>query len=123
MSTQAFGSGRSGSLLANILDLLHVSISANAFWTVHVVLRKLSHLIEYGIFTYLVYRSLAGQMRTRWQPRLAGWSILAAAAYSLFDEFHQALVRGRGASLVDCGIDTIGAVIAVLIVYGTGRGS
>jgi VanZ family protein len=44
------------------------------------------------------------------------WCVFIAAAYSLTDEFHQMFVPGRHASLMDCGVDTTGAAIAVAIV-------
>ncbi len=40
-----------------------------------------------------------------------------AAGYSLTDELHQWFVPGRGASLLDCGIDTSGAGIGMLVIY------
>ncbi len=35
------------------------------------------------------------------------------ALYALSDELHQAFTTGRSASLVDVGIDAVGAVLAV----------
>jgi VanZ family protein len=43
---------------------------------------------------------------------------LAAAAYSLTDEFHQLFVPGRHASIADCAIDSTGAALAVLLALG-----
>jgi VanZ family protein len=45
--------------------------------------------------------------------------VLLAGLYSLTDEFHQRFVPGRGPSIVDCGFDTIGAMLGMLIVYFT----
>ena len=117
LSTETFGSNVSRPFLAKILGLLHLTVSSNGFWVLHIVLRKLSHMIEYAILGYLLYRSFRGQNRIRWQPQLAGCSIIVAAVYSITDEFHQAFVSGRGASLIDCGIDTSGAATAMLLVY------
>lgn len=117
LSTEAFGSDLTSSFLARVFHLLHINLSGHAFSILHTTVRKLAHICEYAVLSFLVYRSLDGQDRPFWQPHLAGWSIAAAAAYSLTDELHQAFVRGRGASLVDCGIDTIGAAIAMLAVY------
>jgi len=46
--------------------------------------------------------------------RRAAWCVLAAGLYSLTDEFHQIFVPGRHASLLDCGLDTLGASVAML---------
>jgi VanZ family protein len=106
---------------SNFLDLLHIGLSVGTFQTLHAVSRKLAHLIEYGVFCFLLYRSLGNQNRICWRPQLALWSILAAAAYSLTDEFHQLFVPGRGASLVDCALDTMGAAIAMFLIYAYSR--
>jgi VanZ family protein len=76
---------------------------------------------QYGVLGFLVYRSFGSQIRVYWQPQQALWSVLAASAYSLTDEFHQLFAQGRGASLFDCGIDTVGAAIAMLLVYAYSR--
>lgn len=121
ISTQGFSSDVSSSLLARAFSLMHISVSGNVFWILHTALRKLAHVVEYATLSFLVYRSFDGQDRLTWQPHLAYWSAAAAGAYSLTDEFHQMFVRGRGASLIDCGIDAIGAVIAMLLIYGNTR--
>ena len=58
----------------------------------------------------------------KWQPHIAGWCILGGLAYSLGDEFHQSFVSNRGASLSDCAIDTAGAILAMILIYGITRG-
>lgn len=117
LSTKSFGTGFSESLQTSLLDLLHISLSASTFAILHAISRKLAHLVEYGALSYLLYRSLGNYKRVYWRPKLAFWSVAATAAYSLTDEFHQLFVPGRGASLIDCCIDTIGAVISMLLVY------
>lgn len=121
LSTESFGTRFSSSMEAGFLGLLHISMSTDTFLMLHAISRKLAHLIEYGVFCFLLYRSLGNQGRICWRPQLASWSILAAAAYSLTDEFHQLFVPGRGASLVDCAIDTMGAAIAMSLIYAYSR--
>jgi len=122
MSTGVFSGDLSRPLLARLLDLLRIDLSAAAFGVLHILLRKSAHLFEYAVFSFLLYRALGDRDRLSWQPHIARWCILAGAVYSLSDEFHQAFVRGRGASLVDCAIDTAGAALAMLVVYGVTRG-
>ena len=117
MSTETFRPSFSRNIEVGILGWLHISLSAGTFSILHAISRKLAHLIEYGVLSFFLYRSFGGNGRTLWQPRLAFWSIVAAAVYSLTDELHQLFVRGRGASIADCGIDTVGAAIAMLLVY------
>ena len=119
LSTATFGKDTSQSLLTGAVAFLHVTLSRPAFDTVHEVCRKLAHLAEYGIFSLLLYRSLSTPGGGERQG--ASWSVLAAAAYSLTDEFHQLFVPGRHASIADCAIDSTGAAVALLLVLGYRR--
>ncbi len=120
-STEHFGSSFTALLLSEALRFLHLTVSAGTFDTLHFVIRKLAHLTEYAIFSMLLYGSIGGPEQVRWRAQTAFWSILVAGFYSLTDEFHQSFVPGRTASLVDCGIDTAGAALAMLGLYASGR--
>jgi VanZ family protein len=52
-----------------------------------------------------------------WRPRRVLGCFLIALAYSLTDEYHQSFVPGRHPSLTDCGIDSIGAAMGILVYY------
>jgi VanZ family protein len=121
LSTPTFSGSFSQSLLTQLLDSLHLSVSPDVLDILDSMLRKFAHLTEYAIFGLLLYRSFGRKDGFRWRPRLASWCVLAASAYSLTDELHQVFSPGRHASLIDCGIDTTGAAIAMLLVYGGSR--
>lgn len=121
LSTGRFGTPFSEWLLARVLELLHASVLPPTFAILSFLLRKSAHLTEYAVLCLLLYASFEDSDRMVWQPRLAVGCVLAAALYSLTDEFHQRFVPGRTASLVDCGIDTAGAVLGMLGVYGGDR--
>ena len=53
--------------------------------------------------------------KTRLKTPLCAWSI--AALYAVSDEIHQYFVPGRVCTLMDMGIDAIGAAAGVAIVY------
>ena len=65
----------------------------------------------------MLYGGFGDRDPFRWRLRRASWCVFIAAAYSLTDEFHQAFVPGRNASLGDCGIDATGAAIAIALLY------
>ena len=69
------------------------------------VLRKGAHTVEYGVFGALLLRALGARLP----------ALLAGIAYAATDELHQHFVRGRHASPVDVGIDTIGLVLGILV--------
>jgi VanZ family protein len=116
MSTETFSGDRSRPLLASLLDLLHINLSAITFGFLHTLLRKLAHVSEYAILASLLYLSLLGR-------GYAGrWCIVACSVFSLADELHQSFVPSRGPSLIDCAIDVTGAVIGLILVRTMGNG-
>ncbi len=68
------------------------------------VLRKGAHTTEYAILAVLLVRALG-----REAPALA-----AGVVYAATDELHQHFVRGRHASPIDVGIDTVGLLLGLL---------
>jgi VanZ family protein len=121
LSTGTYGGSFTAWLLHQALNFLHISVSAGNFRLLHHVIRKLAHLSEYGIFCMLLYGSFSGGRDFSWRGRKALAALAIASLYSLSDEFHQLFVRGRGASFVDCGIDSAGAALGMLLVYARAR--
>jgi VanZ family protein len=120
-STRTFSPDFTRGLLAWTLHLIHLHVSSRTFGLLHAILRKLAHVVEYGIFALLIYGRPGEKERELWRPRRAIFCILGAAAYSLTDEFHQLFVPGRHSSLLDCGLDTLGAALAMLVPYAQER--
>ncbi len=104
-------------LLSEILRLLHLSVSPSTFATLHFLCRKLAHVTEYAIFSLFLYHGFLNSNRTEWRTRIAAFSVLVAGLYSLTDEFHQVFIPNRTPSLIDCGIDTAGAALGILVIY------
>jgi hypothetical protein len=61
-ATPAFSGGFSQSLLAQPLEILHVSVLPNTLDVLDSILRKFAHLIEYAIFGSSCMRPLAGRV-------------------------------------------------------------
>ena len=72
----------------------------------------LAHFVEYAILGAL----LVGVFRDR-KPSgaAAAWSTIAASAYAITDELHQAFVPGRVPDVSDWGVDTLGAFVGALL--------
>jgi VanZ family protein len=117
LSTRDFGPSFSRGMLDWALSIVHIRLSRRMFELLHSGLRKLAHLTEYGIFALFLYFRPDDGPRRHWRPRRALYSVLVAAAYSLTDEFHQIFSPGRHASILDCGLDTVGAALAMLVPY------
>lgn len=117
LSTVTYSNWFTAWLLHQIFDFLHITISPSAFLALHNFIRKLAHVTEYTMFALLLYGSFRGGRDLAWRARTALLCFAITAGYSLTDEFHQWFVPGRGASLVDCGIDTSGAAFGLLAIY------
>lgn len=81
---------------------------------IHFYVRKAAHMSIYFLlaitvsFPLYVYR-----VRGLWLMLLAG---IICVGFAGLDEYHQSFVAGRGPSLRDVGIDSIGAFIGILLV-------
>ncbi|MGH7858963.1 MAG: VanZ family protein [Candidatus Binatia bacterium] len=111
MSTGAMAGASTGSLLRMLLDGLGIELSAAAVEMVHFAIRKAAHVTEYFVFALTLDRGFAAA-RGGDSPLPA---FAAAVLYSLADEAHQAMVPSRTGSIVDCGFDTLGAGIGLLL--------
>ena len=75
------------------------------------IVRKLAHFSEFALLGFLLrllmrsYRVKAG----------TGWAWLATTLYAMTDELHQMFSEARGASLVDVGIDSLGAATGAAV--------
>jgi VanZ family protein len=121
LSTRAYSGSVTGWLLAQLLLSLHIHLTAQTFATIHFLIRKLAHCCEYAILGLLLYHSFEPRNPRGWNVRSAFGALLVAGLFSLTDEYHQSFVPGRTASLVDSGIDTAGALLALVLLYGGKR--
>lgn len=74
-------------------------------------------MTEYAILALLVFGMLGsyGMRVCRLRYQIA---VVYVFVYASTDEFHQLFVAGRSGQFSDVCIDTIGAVIAMLLLYG-----
>jgi len=78
--------------------------------------RKVAHVVEYGVLTWLWARAFGGTAR--------GSIILAAAislAFAGIDEWHQGWVVGRNGTPRDVAIDAVGILLTVGWLFLSGR--
>jgi VanZ family protein len=84
------------------------------------ILKKAGHMIEYGILAFLLWRGLwRGRNTLSWSPLVTAF--LVSVLYAASDECHQTFVPGRNGTLMDVGFDTLGALVALLVVGGLGK--
>ncbi|MBU0548684.1 MAG: VanZ family protein [Candidatus Omnitrophica bacterium] len=79
------------------------------------VLRKISHVVEYLILVFLLYRAFAGSFDNINTARLFIYSAVLSFLYAISDELHQSFVPGRNCSIQDVLIDAMGIPVFYII--------
>ena len=116
-SSGSFSSANTGGFLGKLVhSILGDRIGPTAVEVIHFIIRKLSHVTEYGILSILVYRAVRAD-RTGWSMRWAITAIVYAAVVGSLDEWHQSFVPGRTATPWDTVIDTLGAALAQVLFF------
>lgn len=86
------------------------------------ILRKLAHLSEYLVLTFLLYRAFRGSFGLSGK-RLILYPSLTSFLYAILDEFHQTFIPSRCGSLIDVFIDACGiAAFYILLFWFSGPG-
>lgn len=121
LSTGEFNANLTLRVLRAVATFFVPEVTPATLLQLNAVARKLAHVSEYFILALLVWRALrrgaADAWRWRWGLGTLGVGVLWAAA----DETHQLFARGRRGSLGDVGYDTLGVLLALLLVYGWAR--
>ena len=104
------------SLSSNILNGITNNSVANVsvYDTLHLVLRKLAHVLEYFILSALTYNYL--RFYNLKQNTLYILVFVFNLICSSLDELHQLLILDRDGRLVDVLIDSLGAIIFLIII-------
>ncbi len=87
--------------LSSVPDL---KTSLETFWDT--ILRKIAHMVEYGIFFLLLARAMK-------KPLI--WPVILSILYAISDEFHQSFVPGRNMALLDVYFDSVGVLLGYLV--------
>lgn len=90
------------------------------FGVLNYVVRKLAHLMEYAILTYLWLRSIRTESR-RFGPCLA-WSAVLSVCYAVTDEIHQCVVPERLGTWTDVLYDAAGVLLMVYLLWNIRSG-
>ena len=70
--------------------------------------KKLAHVVVYGILTALLFGAL--RLHTRRKVYSMVFAALIALLYAFSDEWHQTFVPGRSGTLRDVGFDALGVL-------------
>jgi VanZ family protein len=114
----------SSRIIGPFLHRLFPHLSDEIIHSAVVTVRKCAHLTEYAVLALLLWRALRKPAQpgpAPWQWSKAGLVLALVALYAASDEFHQAFVPSRQASVWDVLLDTTGAAIALLYLWAVGR--
>ena len=115
-STHHFTEEHTSRIIIPILHWLLPWASRRALHLMHIGIRKVAHVTEFGVFSALVFRGVrAGQ--TGWRLNWALTTLVIATTFASLDEWHQSFVPLRQSSSRDVAIDTLGAILAQSIVW------
>lgn len=119
-STDLMAERRTSRFLGPLLRYVMPDIREETLERVQGVIRKSMHLAEYGVLALLTLRA-----RTRtvtglprgWLRKQGAFALAVCGLFAVSDEMHQAWVPTRHGSALDVGIDTLGAAIALALLW------
>ena len=114
-SSSHFSSSWSMEILQRIFEFFHLSVSQNMSVKINGLLRTGGHLFEYGIFALLVFWAFRAGRTEEWRWNWAIGSIFFILPIAALDEIHQSKVSLRDGSIVQFGLDCLGALGGLII--------
>ncbi len=76
---------------------------------------KLAHMLEYGLFGWLLTRALAASRDFRSPAPLVLWALFLGCLYGASDEWHQSFVPLRESSIFDWIADAVGVSAGIMV--------
>jgi|SRR5215469_1639793 len=115
-STHYFSGEETARVIIPILHRIFPFATERELRLMHIGIRKLAHIVEFGVFSVAVFRGVRAERRG-WSLRWAVITLLIAVSYAALDEWHQSFVPLREARVRDVFIDATGALLAQVLVW------
>jgi len=116
LSTHYFSGEETGRVVMPLLHWLFPGASPRMLHLLHLGIRKMAHVTEFGLFSITIFHGIRGG-RIGWRFSWALATLAIAVTYAGLDEWHQSFVPLREARLRDVAIDALGAVLAQTLVW------
>lgn len=120
LSGDGLSSGNTSQFIYPAFKWVRPQASEDTLHSMHVLIRKLGHLSEYGLLALLIWGAFAAHEQ-RYQPRWLVYTLLLVALCASSDEFRQSFTRMRVGSVYDILLDIAGGAIALLIIWAVKR--
>jgi VanZ family protein len=105
------------SLIMPLITWLLPRASQHTSETLHILLRKTGHFLEYAFLAFLLFRGFRGSKKTL-QFTWILYAGLISLGYSAMDEYMQTFIPARTGSFYDWLIDSLGILFALGILSG-----
>jgi len=115
-STRYFTHEQTGRIILPVLHWLFPWASHHTLYLMHVLIRKMAHVTEFGVFSITVFRGVRAG-RSGWRLSWALTTLFIAVSYAGLDEWHQSFVPLREARARDVAFDAFGALLAQTLVW------
>ena len=115
-STHYFSGEETARVIIPILHRIFPFATDRELRWMHIGIRKLAHITEFGVFSIAVFRGVRAERRG-WNIQWALITLLIAVTYAGLDEWHQSFVPLREPRVRDVLIDTAGALLAQFLVW------
>ena len=120
-STKLLSSENTGKVLYEILSRIFGAIDLDTFDIWHHYLRKVGHVVGYGMLSWLLFRAWRATLPAfsgqRWVMRWATISFLMTALVASLDEWHQSFLPSRTGTPWDIVLDSCAALAVQLMIY------
>ena len=119
-SGDEFSARSTSRFIGPLLAWLFPDLDATTLLALHLRVRKLAHLTEYGALGLLAFRALRLSLAIS-LPRTALLCLVVVLGVSATDELRQSFIASRTGTLVDVGIDCVGGALGVLVIVALHR--
>ena len=120
-SSASFSASNTSLVVGPLLEWLFPNASPETLVILHLIVRKLSHFLEYALLGLLAARAFKGSPTAAIRRRWVVIGITLIVVYALLDEYHQSFVPSRTASILDSFVDMAGGLTAILVVNWRSR--
>lgn len=103
---------QSSQFVLSLIKLFGIDVNSMFGHLSQLLLRKSAHMLEYFILCLLIYNLIKDYLNLKMIL-----SILISFLYACTDEIHQFFVVDRGPSFYDVLVDTLGAILAMILIY------
>ena len=121
-SSDNFSASNTSRIIGPLVLWLFPKTSPETMASIHFVVRKLAHFLEYAVLGLLAARAFRGSGRPWIRARWVAIAVVLIVGYALLDEYRQSFVPSRTSSIYDSFVDIAGGLTALLIVrWRSGR--